>query len=62
MTSERERLLDELGLCFVRQALEELLADPNSTNESAAEDGQSQRRREGDNRGKHNEPSAQNAT
>jgi hypothetical protein len=44
--SPREQLLDELARCYMRAALNALLADPEAVNKSAAESGQEQRRRE----------------
>lgn len=50
--SPREQLLDELARCYMRAALNALLADPEAVNKSAAESGQEQRRREVTKRGK----------
>ena len=46
-----DELVDELARCYVRAALNQLLAA--SQNESAAESGQDQRRREGTNGADH---------
>jgi hypothetical protein len=43
--AEREALLDEIGKCYARAAVDALLAEPQVLNKNAAE--QKQRRREG---------------
>jgi len=46
---DREEMLDELGRCFVRAALNRLLADPDGMTKNADVSGQERRRRKGRN-------------
>jgi hypothetical protein len=62
VTPDREQLLDELGLCYVRAALNQLLADPQALQENADVSGQERRRRKGLKRGDHTPIPATEAT